>query len=101
MAVLVEKIKKNSHISGTNGPNWLKIKMWSYLQVSLRLQGIVFCSKFKGTRDFEYIKDLEFYHCVRCVCVLYGCGDILWQVDLFALPYALHYSVLLSSSVAR
>ena len=101
MAILVGKIKKNSHISGTNGPNWLKIKMWSYLQVSLRLQGIVFCSKFKGTRDFEYIKDLEFYHCVRCVCVLYGCGDIIWQVDLFALPYALHYSVLLSSSVAR
>ena len=64
MAILVGNFKKKSHISGTNGPIWLKIKMKQYLQVSLQPQGMVLCSKFKGTQDFGYLKHLEIYHCV-------------------------------------
>ena len=64
MAILVEKFREKSHISGTNGPIWLEIEMRQYLQVSLRPQGMVLCSRFKGTQDFGYLKHLEIYHCV-------------------------------------
>ena len=58
MAILVGKFKKKSHLSGTNGLIWLKIKMGQYLQISLWPQGMVLCSKHKGSQDFGYLKHL-------------------------------------------
>ena len=59
MAILVGKIAKKCHISGTNCPIWLKLKRRQYFQVSLRPQEMKLCCKFKGIRDFGYLKHLK------------------------------------------